>query len=124
MHLWNVSGFPARSTGGIYLHHQLVLARIRVDTEDAGHHVLDAQPPLSWMPDGTSRMSWLSGTTPLTEHINRSICCVSSLHAESRPTDLTILQHTPALGVMPDIHPRATGALHHPPLPLLPDSSP
>jgi len=53
----------------------------------------------AWRSATTSRMSWLSGTTPLTEHINCSICCASSLHAEVRPTDPTILQHTPALRV-------------------------
>ena len=66
------------------LRHQFVLARICVDTEDAGHHVLDAQPPLSWTHDTTSRMSWLSGTTPLTEHINYSICCSSSRYSSAR----------------------------------------
>ena len=122
VHLWNVSGFPARSQVAC-LRHQLVLARIRVDTEDAGHHVLDAQPPLSWMPDGTSQMSQLSGTTPLTEHINCSICCASALHEEAWPADPTILQHTPALRVRPDIHLCVTGTLHYPPLPLRPDGS-
>ena len=105
------------------LRYQFVLARIRVDTEEAGHHVLDAQPPLSWPHDRTSRMSRLSGTTPLTEHINCSICCVSSLHAEARPADLTSLQHNPTLRVRHDIHLRVTGALHYPPLPLLTDGS-
>lgn len=72
----------------------------------------------------TSRMSWLSDTTPPTEHINCSTCCSSSLHEEAWPTDPTILHHTPALGVRPDIHPRVTGTLHYPPPPLRPDSSP
>lgn len=45
------------------LRHQFATVRIRVDTEDAGHHVIDAQPPLNLPQATTSRMSWLSGTT-------------------------------------------------------------
>ena len=69
-----------------------------------GLHALDAEPLLNWPHTTTSRMSWLSDTRPLTEHIKCSICCSGALHEESWPADPTILQHTPALRVSSTRH--------------------